>query len=68
MNEVNTLRDTLRPHFAWHGARLNLLAAFLMALTQVRTVNLAELAPHWSARLTKNLSTSVYNDFSDILS
>jgi hypothetical protein len=45
MNEVNTLLDILRPHFAWHGARLNLLAAFLMALTQVRTVNLAELAP-----------------------
>lgn len=44
MNQVNLLRDTLKPHLAWHGARLNFLALFLIALIRVKTVNLAELA------------------------
>jgi hypothetical protein len=44
MNQVNLLRDTLKPHLKWHGARLNFLALFLIALIRVKTVNLAELA------------------------
>jgi hypothetical protein len=44
MNQVNQLRDTLKPHLSWHGARLNFLALFLIALIRVKTVNLAELA------------------------
>ena len=44
MNQVNLLRDTLKPHLPWHGARLNFLALFLIALIRVKTVNLAEIA------------------------
>lgn len=44
MNQVNLLRDSLKPHLKWHGARLNFLALFLIALIRVKTVNLAELA------------------------
>jgi hypothetical protein len=44
MNQVNLLRDTLKSHLPWHGARLNFLALFLIALIRVKTVNLAELA------------------------
>ncbi len=39
MNQVTLLRDALRPHLAWHGARLSFVAAFLIALLQVKTVN-----------------------------
>ncbi len=44
MEQVNQLRDKLRPHLGWHGARLSFLALFLIALFRVKTVNLAELA------------------------
>jgi len=44
MNEISLLRDTLRCYFPWHGARLNFLAQFLIALYRVKTVNLAEIA------------------------
>lgn len=44
MNQVSALRDVLKHQFDWHGARLTFLAQFLIALIQVRTVNLAELA------------------------
>ena len=44
MNQVTRLREALRPHLAWHGARLSFLAAFLIALLRVRTINFAELA------------------------
>jgi hypothetical protein len=44
MNQVTLLREALRPHLAWHGARLGFLAAFLIALLRVKTVNFAELA------------------------
>jgi hypothetical protein len=48
MNQVTLLRDKLRPHLAWHGARLSFLAAFLIALLRVRTVNFSELATAFS--------------------
>lgn len=41
MNQVTLLRDALRPHLAWHGARLSFVAAFLIALLRVKTVNRA---------------------------
>lgn len=44
MNQVNLLRDTLKPHLGWHGARLNFLALFLIALIRVRTVNLTSIS------------------------
>jgi hypothetical protein len=39
MNQVTLLRDALRPHLAWHGARLSFVAAFLIALLPVKTVS-----------------------------
>jgi len=44
MTQITRLRDALRPHLAWHGARLSFLSAFLIALFQVKTVNFSELA------------------------
>lgn len=44
MNQVTLLREALRPHWAWHGARLSFLATFLIALLRVKTINFAELA------------------------
>ena len=44
MNQVSLLRQTLKPLLGWHGARLNFLALFIIALLRVKTVNLAELA------------------------
>lgn len=44
MNQINLIRQTLRPHLSWHGARVTFLALFLVALVRVRTVNFVELA------------------------
>lgn len=44
MNQINLLRETLKPHLKWHGPRLNFLSLFLLALIRVKTVNLSELA------------------------
>ncbi len=50
MNQVTLLRDTLRPHLAWHGARLSFVAAFLRALLRVKTVNFTELATAFTGK------------------
>ena len=50
MHQVTLLRDALRPHLAWHGARLSFLAAFLIALLRVKTINFAELATAFSGK------------------
>ena len=50
MNQVNLLRDKLRPHLGWHGARLSFLAAFLIALLRVKTVNFSELATAFTGK------------------
>jgi hypothetical protein len=42
MNQVTLLRDALRPHLAWHGARLSFVAAFLIALLRVKTCEISE--------------------------
>lgn len=44
MNQINLLRQALKPHLKWHGARLSFLALFLIALLRVKTVNLVEIA------------------------
>lgn len=44
MNQTTALSQILAPHFPWHGSRVNFLASFIIALFQVRTVNLTELS------------------------
>jgi hypothetical protein len=44
MEQITRIQRELQPHLPWHGARLNFLALFLVALFRVRTVNLSELA------------------------
>ena len=44
MNQVSLLRQTLKPVLGWHGARLNFLSLFLIALLRVKTIDLVELA------------------------
>lgn len=51
MNQINLLRQTLKPHLGWHGARLSFLALFLIALLRVKTVNLTELATGFRSKV-----------------
>lgn len=44
MDQVSVLKQQLRPHIHWHGARLHFLCLFLLALLKVRTVNRPELS------------------------
>lgn len=44
MDQISVLKEQLRPHIHWHGARLHFLCLFLLALIKVRTVNLSELS------------------------
>lgn len=44
MVQVTLLRQLLRSHFHWHGARLSFVALFLIALFRVKTVNFTQLA------------------------
>jgi Transposase DDE domain len=44
MEPIILLKEALRPHLGWHGARLAFVATFLIALFRVKTVNLSELA------------------------
>jgi len=44
MAHIGQLKAVLSLHLPWHGARLNFLALFLVALFKVKTVNLAEIA------------------------
>jgi hypothetical protein len=44
MAHITQLKDILSKHLPWHGARLNFLALFLVALFKVKTVNLSEIA------------------------
>jgi hypothetical protein len=47
---VKLLRTLLGTHLNWHGARLDFLARFILAVLRVRSVNLARLAPVRSSR------------------
>lgn len=41
---IKQLKDVLSLHLPWHGARLNFLSMFLVALFKVKTVNFTEIA------------------------
>ena len=47
---ANALKRHLGEHLDWHGARLMFLAQFLLALFEVKTVNLAQVATALSGR------------------
>jgi hypothetical protein len=48
MSEISLLQATLKTHLSWHGARLNFLAHFLIALFRLKSVNLSDLATAFS--------------------
>lgn len=50
MAEIRPLERTLAQNVAWNKARMNFLAKFLVALIQVRSVNLAEIASVFPGR------------------
>ena len=50
MAEYKELEHTLGKNLNWNKARINFLAKFLVALIQVRTVNLAEIANSFSGK------------------
>lgn len=53
MDNVNLLRQTLKPYLKWHGARLSFLALFLIALFRVKTVNLVDLSIGFKSKAKK---------------
>ena len=57
MSDFNRLRLIIGKHFQWHGARLTLLAQFLVAVIRVRSVNLSQLS---TAFVGKTLVASNY--------
>ena len=44
MADIRLLERTLANNVAWNKARINFLAKFIIALIEVRSVNLAEIA------------------------
>jgi hypothetical protein len=44
MADIRLLERTLRDNVAWNKARINFLARFIIALIEVRSVNLSEIA------------------------
>src|SRR5215218_5620794 len=50
MADIRPLERTLAENIDWHKARINFLAKFLVALIQVRSVNLSEIASVFSGR------------------
>ena len=56
MADIRPLERTLMLNVAWNKARINFLAKFLIALIQVRTVNLAEIATAFSGTATVDSS------------
>ena len=56
MDNVNLIRETLKPHLKWHGARLSFLALFLISLFRVKTGNLTELSTEFigNAKIESN--------------
>lgn len=50
MTNNSLLERTLSNNLAWNKSRIKFLAAFLIALTQTRTVNLMRVAAHFGGR------------------
>ena len=52
MTNGSLLERTLSTNLAWNRARIKFLAAFMVALTQTRNVNLMRVAAHFGGRAT----------------
>ncbi len=50
MTDSSLLERTLSTNLSWNRARIKFLAAFLVALTQTRSVNLMRVAAHFGGR------------------
>src|SRR5947209_18804363 len=50
MADIRPLERTLRENVTWNKARINFLAKFLVALAQVKTINLVQLSSVMSGR------------------
>ncbi len=50
MSEVQLLKNKLAPLLNWHGARIDFLAKFLIAIIKVSTVNLTHIAAAFSGK------------------
>lgn len=50
MTDSSLLERTLSNNLSWNKARIKFLAAFLIALTQTRSVNLVRIAAHFGGR------------------
>ena len=50
MNDLRSLEQTLTAQLPWHQARVKFVAAFVLALVSVKTVNLVELACAFAGR------------------
>jgi hypothetical protein len=50
MKDIRSLEQTLAQHLPWHRARVKFVAAFVLALVSVKTVNLVELACAFAGR------------------
>jgi len=75
MDHINSLHRELKRHLPWHQVRLRLVAHFVVALIQVRSVNLTDIALVFSTpaqsvifqrrlqrRLNKNNKGSFFGD------
>ena len=54
MTEYKELEHILGKNLKWNKSRINFLAKFLVALIQVRTVNLVEIANSYSGKATED--------------
>ena len=50
MADIRSLERTLAENVTWNKARINFLAKFLVALVQVKTINLAQVSSGMSGR------------------
>lgn len=50
MADIRLLERTLRDNVAWNKARINFLTRFIIALIEVRSVNLSEIAQVFMGR------------------
>lgn len=53
MADIRLLERTLMQNVAWNKARINFLVRFLVAVVQVKTVNLSQVASVFAGRAKK---------------
>jgi hypothetical protein len=56
MTDSSLLERTLAANLSWNRARIKFLAAFLIALTQTRSVNLVRIAARFGGRAAPSSS------------